>query len=507
MLPCFRPREHLPLLLVLLVAAWLRIWGLWGDPLYGDEAEYAIVARGLAGDAWALEYPQLQGFAPAAFVSQPPFLLYLMAGSMRLLGPTDLAAALPSAILGISTVLVVYALAWRLAGRRAGLVAGALLAVHPFHVEMSRQAMLDAGFVAFVVLCAYGLTRWVSAGRLRDGLLASLAATLASLSKLPGVMAGLAVLLVAVGRVGLLARRDARRARVVAGQSFVLAVPPLAGAGLYMLLLHRIGGLDDLFRKLAWQQSRVTGATGSDPLAATRPLAYWLIDPHGSAPALIGVAVLLAAMIGLGWAILRSRRDPRLVPVLAVTLAFAAFLVGSSRKEGFYLLPVAALGCVFVGLAAAWSSRLRLSRARHAVTVVALVLAIVPAYASAAETYVRYGPGRDPATHVPMGTGIEDAARIVHSSPDVGVYGTTLGRFSIYWYTGQPTYHWYNGGEELERAIEQGHLRFLVFDDYLDAPHERELVHELVTRHEAREVARLPAQKPHITIYSLEAGT
>ena len=82
---------------------------------------------------------------PERDIPQPPLLLYTMAVFMKIMGPTDLAALLPFALLGIGTVAVVYGIGYRLGGRMMGLASAALLAAMPFHVEMSRRAMLRGG--------------------------------------------------------------------------------------------------------------------------------------------------------------------------------------------------------------------------------------------------------------------------------------------------------------------------------------------------------------------------
>src|ERR1051326_1860271 len=151
---------HAWVLPIVAVALWLRTTGIGSHFLYGDEAEYAFVARYLSRDFLYLAYPAIEGFGPQPFVSQPPLLLYLQAIFMRIMGPTDLAALLPSILLGTGTVLAVYALGHRLGGRFVGLSASALLAVPPFHIEISRKAMLDPGSVFFLVLTAYFLVRW-----------------------------------------------------------------------------------------------------------------------------------------------------------------------------------------------------------------------------------------------------------------------------------------------------------------------------------------------------------
>jgi 4-amino-4-deoxy-L-arabinose transferase-like glycosyltransferase len=67
-------------------------------------------------------------------------LPYLIVLSEAVLGPTDLAVRLPTALAGIALVGVLFLLGRELFGTRAGLIAAALLAVSPWHIQVSRLA-------------------------------------------------------------------------------------------------------------------------------------------------------------------------------------------------------------------------------------------------------------------------------------------------------------------------------------------------------------------------------
>ena len=86
-----------------------------------------------------------------------PPLWYLLAWvDARLFGDGALALRLPSALAGVLTVPVVWAIAQQLAGRRAALVAAALVAVNPLFVWYSQEARAYGLFVlmsALAMLC------------------------------------------------------------------------------------------------------------------------------------------------------------------------------------------------------------------------------------------------------------------------------------------------------------------------------------------------------------------
>jgi 4-amino-4-deoxy-L-arabinose transferase-like glycosyltransferase len=68
-----------------------------------------------------------------------PPLSYLLARVVELLAPSDAARKIPAVLFGVATVALFGALMARRAGRRAGLLAGALLALAPFHVRFSQE--------------------------------------------------------------------------------------------------------------------------------------------------------------------------------------------------------------------------------------------------------------------------------------------------------------------------------------------------------------------------------
>src|SRR6202035_3348280 len=71
--------------------------------------------------------------------------------------------AFPAAI-GVATVAVTYLLASRLYGRKAGLIAGLLLAVMPYHVIVSRQVLLDGLMTLCATAALYCVVRYLQDG-------------------------------------------------------------------------------------------------------------------------------------------------------------------------------------------------------------------------------------------------------------------------------------------------------------------------------------------------------
>ncbi len=121
------PRAPLDALLAALILAFallLNGWHLGARSLLGDEAIYGDVARQAAVHGhW---YPLVM--RGALFVNKPPLAVWPEALSFRVLGISELADRLPSALCGGALVILLYGFASWLLGRWAGLLAAVLLA-------------------------------------------------------------------------------------------------------------------------------------------------------------------------------------------------------------------------------------------------------------------------------------------------------------------------------------------------------------------------------------------
>lgn len=88
---------------------------------------------------------QYKTFLPSYFRShddyKPPFIIYSQIPSIVLLGLTDFAVRLPSAIFGMLAIVFVYFLTKELfKSKKVGLVASLLLAISPWHLQFTRTA-------------------------------------------------------------------------------------------------------------------------------------------------------------------------------------------------------------------------------------------------------------------------------------------------------------------------------------------------------------------------------
>lgn len=153
-------------LLIIILAIVLRFWDLGKNPLgiNLDEAAigynaYSVLKTGRD------EYGQ---FLPLQFRSlddyKPPLYIYLTVPSVAIFGLNEFAVRFPSALLGVGAVILVFFLAKELFDQRVGLIAAALLAISPWHLQFTRTAY-ETGSLAFFtaagLLCFLkGIKNW-----------------------------------------------------------------------------------------------------------------------------------------------------------------------------------------------------------------------------------------------------------------------------------------------------------------------------------------------------------
>lgn len=276
----------------------LRLRSLASQSLWFDEVLTAIGSQSLA---WVLYTPQVFGHPPLHYMAG--WLAGGLAGGLPewLAGGAaalhdDGPLRLPFALAGAATVGALAALGRRLAGPAAGAVAAWLLAVSPFHVELSQLARPWVGLVLLSVLSTHALVRAMDDGRARSwAWFAALTALAAYTQYLALPM--LAVQALALG-IGLVLRR---------GRGWPAALAALA------LLAVLLLPLADVARPLA---SRHIG-TGALPPRAVASLVTDVLLPQflgGGVTAAAGLACLALGAVSL-------RRRPE-----ALALAVAGLL-------------------------------------------------------------------------------------------------------------------------------------------------------------------------------------
>ncbi len=144
---------------VLLVAIFLRLYNLDSVPpgLMGDEVENGL-------DALKIIDGERPIFLSDNFGREALFI-YLQAISMALLGQTDLAFRMSSAIIGILTIAVAYFMARRMFDSRIALLASAWLTLSLWHVIFSRIGLRSISLPLFLAVGFYCIWRGLESVR------------------------------------------------------------------------------------------------------------------------------------------------------------------------------------------------------------------------------------------------------------------------------------------------------------------------------------------------------
>lgn len=336
-----RRNETLILIVVLTLAAWLRLRGIgWGLPYPYHPDEGSILFHSLAFGTGDLN--------PHWF-RWPSLLMYLMFGVYgayyvvgKLAGlfavPADLLRAYltdlspfwlmgrwVSALAGVATVWVTYRMGKRVFGASAGLAAALLLAVMYLHVRDSHYATPDVVATLLASLSLLAALRACDTARVADLAVSGLLAGLAASVKYPGVLAG-------AGTVAAFAYLAASRR--VPRWSF-LAPAAACVAGFIAGTPYSVLSFHEFVRDVSTQFTMVSSAgVGQGPTSFSGGLAEVFGRTVGRG---IGFPVFALACAG---ALLRDAKEgPRRAVVVAYAAAVFLVAVLITVKRSTYLTP------------------------------------------------------------------------------------------------------------------------------------------------------------------------
>jgi 4-amino-4-deoxy-L-arabinose transferase-like glycosyltransferase len=168
------PRERwlYSALAALLTLLWLAT--LSTRPLFNpDEGRYAEIPREMqSGGDWVV--PHLNGLA---YIEKPPLQYWATALSIRLLGPSEFAARLYSALAALGTILLAWLAARRLWGLEAGWRAAAVLSGMLIFVVLGQLLTLDMSLTFYMTLSLAAFLAAQQAAQARPWMLLAWAAT------------------------------------------------------------------------------------------------------------------------------------------------------------------------------------------------------------------------------------------------------------------------------------------------------------------------------------------
>jgi mannosyltransferase len=285
--------------------------------------------------------------------SNPPLYYVLAWGWSKAFGTGEVGLRSLSALFGAATVPVGYLIARQLAGRRAGLVLAALIAVNPMLIWYSQEARSYALLVFFGALALYFFARALDSGRGRDLAFWALASALALCSHYFAVFA------VAIEVVWLIVALRSRWRLVLPAVGGVvatgLALLPLANSQTNPTHIGWIENSPLLERLWETAVSFLVGETGH--VIAEAPRERYALVP------------LILAGVALTLVLLRGERRERRGAALGLVLGFGvaaltavAALAGKDYVVERNLLPalIPLLAVVAIGFATAGARRLGL---------------------------------------------------------------------------------------------------------------------------------------------------
>jgi len=129
------------LIFILFLASLLRLWGIGSVPpgLFGDEVDTGYQAFSILNTG--KDY--FGNFLPVHFQSfgdwRVPLYIYLDTVFVAIFGLNEIAVRLPAALLGVLGVMLAYFLSKKISGdNKIALVSALLLAISPWHIQISR---------------------------------------------------------------------------------------------------------------------------------------------------------------------------------------------------------------------------------------------------------------------------------------------------------------------------------------------------------------------------------
>ena len=304
---------------ILLVALFFRLYQIGSLPqgLWWDEAFSGLQVLRVMGD------PGYRPVYVADAAQEPSLLWYTMVPFFWLFGPSPLGLRATALLGGTVGVGATFLLGRELFGRRAGVVAGAIVAVMAWHVNFSRIAFNAIWSVTLDALATYLLVQALRTRRLVSFALAGtalgLGANMYYTTRLMPVILGLYLLhRLAVERLAFL-RRNLVGLLVFAGVTLVTVSPLAQFAILYAGEFNSRIEQITIFKEMAEKRS-------IEPLAESLRkhllMLHYQGDPNGrhnlpGAPMLDQVVGALF-VLGLGMALLRARRSECFLPLVWV---------------------------------------------------------------------------------------------------------------------------------------------------------------------------------------------
>jgi 4-amino-4-deoxy-L-arabinose transferase-like glycosyltransferase len=311
---------YLALAGLLLVAAGLRLYTLGSADIVQDEYFTALY------------------YDTRAHYTFNSLIYRLIELSQGILGESEFALRLPSFILGVASIYLVYVLGRQLFSPSVGLLAAAILTFFPWHIWHSQYARYYAAVIFFVALMHVFFVRSLRKDSIFFLVLAGIAAVLAVDSHITAVMAPACCWVVCVVCYFWPTRLGPRFSQRIVKIGFWIGIACAVVAALLLLrvLINWSSGEQGWIKypaQLVYQYYRLAGAM----LAATL-LAVWMLERSRDrfASTYLGLGALLPlAIVFIAAFFMNIRADYAIYILIPASVATAAGVVTVWRQQDF----------------------------------------------------------------------------------------------------------------------------------------------------------------------------
>lgn len=334
-----------------------------------DEATYVEVAHEAIANGRYLEFT----WNGQPYLKKPPFLFWTLAASFRAFGESEFSARLPSMVLGLGTLVLLYLSAGEAAGRLAGTMAGLLpLGFYFFIARGGHECATDAPLLFFLTLSNFALLkarhnrRWLA--------LAGIATGFALLSKGPAGLIALIVAVVAVATMPNFRAIGFGGLMVMAGGTALTALPWYLYQAFFSPLFFSIYvGRETLLRFVTHLEE--------DSRAASSAIRTFLSEAHHLWPLVMPATALAIARQMRAGVTTPDERDAMGLWLIWLLVSLGA--AGAVQtKLGWYILPalapLALLGGTILARAFQQPRPVRLWSASSAAAALLLIAIAIP---------------------------------------------------------------------------------------------------------------------------------
>ena len=163
--------KKLPIILVILVTAFLYIWKLWDEGLANLYYSAGVYSMGQNFHAFFFNSLDSVGFIS---IDKPALGLWIQVLFTKVFGFQGLVILLPEAIAGILSVFLIYRIVGKRFGEIAGIASALVLAMTPIYVAITRNNTIDGILILLLILASEQVIRAAERSSLKHLIFASI---------------------------------------------------------------------------------------------------------------------------------------------------------------------------------------------------------------------------------------------------------------------------------------------------------------------------------------------